>query len=76
MFGFLNTWNSFLWPLIVLRDPTMQTLPVILTSLQGQYSTQWDLLMAGSVISILPMLALYVFAQRYIVQGIAGTGLK
>ena len=76
VFGFLNTWNSFLWPLIILRDPLMQTLPVALSSLQGQYSTQWDVLMAGSVISILPMFALYVFAQKYIVQGVAGTGLK
>lgn len=76
VFAFLNTWNSFLWPLIILRDPAMQTLPVGLSSLQGQYSTQWDVLMAGSVISILPMFALYVFAQKYIVQGVAGTGLK
>jgi multiple sugar transport system permease protein len=49
---------------------------VALSSLQGQYSTQWDVLMAGSVISIIPMFALYVFAQKYIVQGVAGTGLK
>jgi multiple sugar transport system permease protein len=76
VFGFLNTWNSFLWPLIILRDPAMQTLPVALSSLQGQFSTQWDVLMAGSVISIIPMFALYVFAQKYIVQGVAGTGLK
>ncbi|GAB3583958.1 carbohydrate ABC transporter permease [Leifsonia lichenia] len=76
VFGFLNTWNSFLWPLIILRDPLMQTLPVALSSLQGQYSTQWDVLMAGSVVSIIPMFALYLFAQKYIVQGVAGTGLK
>lgn len=76
VFGFLNTWNSFLWPLIILRTPTMQTLPVALTALKGEFSTQWDLLMAGSVISIIPMFALYVFAQRYIVQGVAGVGLK
>jgi len=76
VFAFLNTWNSFLWPLIILRTPTMQTLPVALSSLQGQFSTQWDVLMAGSVISIIPMFALYVFAQKYIVQGVAGTGLK
>lgn len=76
VFAFLNTWNSFLWPLIILRDPLMQTLPVALSTLQGQYSTQWDVLMAGSVISIIPMFALYVFAQKYIVQGVAGTGLK
>ncbi len=76
VFAFLNTWNSFLWPLIILRDPSMQTLPVALSSLQGQFSTQWDVLMAGSVISIIPMFALYVFAQKYIVQGVAGAGLK
>lgn len=76
VFAFLNTWNSFLWPLIILRDPTMQTLPVALSTLQGQFSTQWDVLMAGSVVSIIPMFALYVFAQKYIVQGVAGTGLK
>lgn len=76
VFGFLNTWNSFLWPLIILRSPGMETLPVALSSLQGQYSTHWDVIMAGSVISILPMFALYVFAQRYIIQGVAGTGLK
>lgn len=76
VFAFLNTWNSFLWPLIILRDPLMQTLPVALTSLQGEYATQWDVLMAGSVVSIIPMFALYVFAQKYIVQGVAGTGLK
>ncbi len=76
VFAFLNTWNSFLWPLIILRDPTMQTLPVALSTLQGQFSTQWDVLMAGSVVSIIPMFALYLFAQKYIVQGVAGTGLK
>ncbi|MBZ6371761.1 MULTISPECIES: carbohydrate ABC transporter permease [Microbacterium] len=76
VFAFLNTWNSFLWPLIILRDPMMQTLPVALSTLQGQFSTQWDVLMAGSVISIIPMFALYLFAQKYIVQGVAGTGLK
>jgi multiple sugar transport system permease protein len=76
VFAFLNTWNSFLWPLIILRNPSMQTLPVALSSLQGQFSTQWDVLMAGSVVSIIPMFALYLFAQKYIVQGVAGTGLK
>lgn len=76
VFAFLNTWNSLLWPLIILRDRQMQTLPVALTSLQGQYTTQWDVLMAGSVISIIPMLILYISAQKYIVQGVAGTGIK
>lgn len=76
VFAFLNSWNSFLWPLIILRTPEMKTLPVALAGLQGQYTTQWDIVMAGSVVSVLPMLALYIFTQKYIIQGVAGTGLK
>lgn len=76
VFSFMSSWNSFLWPLVILRSPQLKTLPLALASLVGQYSTQWDVLMAGSVVSVLPMLALYVLAQRHIVQGIAGTGLK
>lgn len=76
VFAFMNSWNSFLWPLVVLRSPDMQTLPVSLAGLQGQYTTEWDVVMAGSVVSILPMLALYLFAQKYVVQGVANTGLK
>lgn len=76
VFGFMSSWNAFLWPLIILRSPELQTLPVALQTLQGQYTTQWDVVMAGSVVSILPMLALYVFAQKYVVQGVASSGLK
>src|SRR5690606_7039988 len=76
VFAFMGSWNSFLWPLVVLRKPELQTLPVALASLQGQYTTEWDIVMAGSVVSILPMLALYLFAQRYIVQGVANSGIK
>ena len=59
VFAFMGSWNSFLWPLVVLRKPELQTLPVALAGLQGQYTTQWDIVMAGSVVSILPMLAIY-----------------
>jgi multiple sugar transport system permease protein len=76
VFAFMGSWNSFLWPLVVLRKPELQTLPVALAGLQGQYTTAWDIVMAGSVVSILPMLALYIFAQRYIVQGVANSGIK
>ena len=76
VFAFMGSWNSFLWPLVVLRAPEMQTLPVALAGLQGQYTTAWDVVMAGSVVSILPMLAIYLFAQRYIVQGVASSGIK
>ncbi|WP_157155728.1 carbohydrate ABC transporter permease [Diaminobutyricimonas sp. LJ205] len=76
VFAFMSSWNSFLWPLIILRDPELQTLPIALAGLQGQYTTQWDVMMAGSVISVLPMLAIYLFAQKYVVQGVASSGIK
>lgn len=76
VFAFMGSWNSFLWPLVVLRSPELHTLPVALAALQGQYVTQWDIVMAGSVVSVLPMLALYVFAQKYVIQGVASSGIK
>jgi multiple sugar transport system permease protein len=76
VFAFMGSWNSFLWPLVVLRSPELQTLPIALAGLQGQYTTQWDIVMAGSVVSILPMLALYIFAQKYVIQGVANSGIK
>ncbi|HEY8589707.1 MAG TPA: carbohydrate ABC transporter permease [Naasia sp.] len=76
VFAFMGSWNSFLWPLVVLRAPELQTLPIALAGLQGQYTTDWDVVMAGSVVSILPMLSLYLFAQKYVVQGVASSGIK
>jgi multiple sugar transport system permease protein len=76
VFAFMGSWNSFLWPLVVLRKPDLQTLPIALAGLQGQYTTEWDIIMAGSVVSVLPMLALYVFAQKYVIQGVASSGIK
>jgi len=76
VFSFMSSWNSFLWPLIVLRSPELQTLPIALAALQGQYISDWDVIMAGSVVSVIPMLALYIFAQRYVIQGVASTGIK
>ena len=76
VFSFMSSWNSFLWPLVVLRSPELQTLPIALAGLQGQYVSDWDVIMAGSVVSIIPMLALYIFAQKYIIQGVASSGIK
>ena len=76
VFSFMSSWNSFLWPLVVLRSPELQTLPIALAGLQGQYVSDWDIIMAGSVVSIIPMLALYIFAQKYIIQGVASSGFK
>lgn len=76
VFAFMAAWNAFLWPLFVVRDPNLMTLPVGLATLHGRYLTQWNLVMAGTVITVLPMLAVYLLAQRYFVQGIARSGIK
>ena len=76
IFAFMQSWNNFLWPLIITSDTQMMTLPLGLSALQGRYTTNWNVLMAGTVISTLPVLAVYVFAQKYIIQGLSHTGLK
>ncbi|MDQ6692886.1 MAG: carbohydrate ABC transporter permease [Chloroflexota bacterium] len=73
---FLGSWNDFLWPLLVLRDPHLQTLPPGLRTLQGAYSSQYGLMLAGAVIVAVPVLIIYIALQRYIVQSVASTGLK
>lgn len=76
VFAFMNSWNSFLWPLVVIRSPELMTLPLGLSTLQGQFTTQWDVVMAGSVISIVPIALVYLVAQRHIIAGVAHTGIK
>jgi multiple sugar transport system permease protein len=75
VFTFTAQWNNFLWPLIVINDEQMRTLTVGLRALVGQYTVQYQLLMAGSVISLVPILVVFLFAQRAFVRGIALTGL-
>jgi ABC-type glycerol-3-phosphate transport system permease component len=76
VFSFMGAWNDFITPLIYLSTPEHMTLTVGLSYFQGQYNTQWNLMMAATLISILPILLLYAVAQRYFIQGIASTGLK
>jgi multiple sugar transport system permease protein len=73
---FLGSWNDFLWPLLILRDPKLQTLPPGLRTLQGAYSSEYGLMLAGAVIVAVPVLLIYIALQRYIVQSVAATGLK
>jgi len=74
---FLGSWNSFLWPLIVINRPSMKTLPIGLQSLQGFYGDgNWAALMAGAVIAALPMLVIFLFAQKHFIEGITLTGMK
>jgi len=75
IFTFLGQWNSFLWPLVVTNSEEMWTLPVGLASFQGQYSIEWHLLMAGSVIAIVPILVIYLIGQKWFVRGITLTGM-
>jgi len=75
IFTFQATWNDFLWPLVVTGSDKMRTIPIGLSYFVGQYSTAWNLLMAGSVIALLPVLVVYFFAQRTFVQGITLTGM-
>jgi len=75
IFVFQGVWNDFLWPLVVTTSENMRTIPVGLAAFVGQYSTAWDLLMAGSVIALLPVLVIYVIGQKWFVQGIALSGM-
>ena len=75
IFTFQATWNDFLWPLVVTSSDTVRTIPIGLSYFVGQYSTAWNLLMAGSVIALLPVLVIYMFAQKSFVQGITLTGM-
>lgn len=76
VFIFLQNWNDFLWPLVVINSSERKTLPVGIAGMVGQYNTEWGLLMAGAALSVVPMLIIFLAAQRYFVQGITVTGLK
>lgn len=73
---FLASWNDFLWPLLILKDRSLQTLPPGLRTLQSSYTSEYGVIMAGAVVVAIPVLILYMLLQRYIVQSIASTGLK
>lgn len=72
----IGSWNSFMWPLIVTNDQKLRTLPVGLQAFTTEAGTQFELLMAASTIVILPMVLVYLFLQKYIIQGISRSGLK
>lgn len=75
-FTFMGSWMNFMWPLIVLNSHEKFTLPVGLAYFQSLHHTDWTLLMAGSVMMILPILLVFIFNQRYFVEGIKLTGIK
>ena len=73
---FLTTWNDFMWPLIVLSDENRYTLPVALANLVGEHVQDTELMMAGSVVTTLPVLLVFLFLQRYYVQGVMAGSVK
>lgn len=76
VFAMMSIWNSFLWPLFITRNERLMTLPVGLSLLHGRYSTDWSMVMAGAVITVLPIILIYLTAQRAFVRGVALSGLK
>lgn len=76
IFTFLGNWNAFLWPLIVVQTPEMRTLPVGIALFSGEAGTAWNLIMAASSLAVLPVLLVFFFFQRQIVEGVVLTGLK
>ncbi|MDT0382225.1 carbohydrate ABC transporter permease [Streptomyces sp. DSM 42041] len=76
LLAFLANWNDFLWPLYVLLSPEQLTLPAGLANFQGANNVRFDLLMAGAVIASVPVLLLYLVAQRWVIEGVSRSGLK
>ncbi|ADB29177.1 binding-protein-dependent transport systems inner membrane component [Kribbella flavida DSM 17836] len=74
--SFLANWNDFVWPLFVLFSPERLTLPAGLSLLQGAYTTDYPVIMAGATVAAVPVLILYVFVQRYVIEGVARSGIK
>jgi putative chitobiose transport system permease protein len=76
IFVFIGSWSDFLWPLIVIQDESLYTLPLGVAKLAGTFSLDWRLVAAGSIISVAPILLLFLFLQRYIVPTETNTGVK
>ncbi|MEO8393103.1 MAG: carbohydrate ABC transporter permease [Chloroflexota bacterium] len=76
--SYMGSWNAYLWPLFVARTPLVKTLPVVLAELQGgpQALTEWNVVMAGAVVTVLPLLIAYVLAQKWFVQSVVSNGIK
>ena len=73
---FMESWNDYLWPLLMLTDRNKMTLPIALSTLNGQYSTEYNVLMAGSLISMIPIIIIYIAAQKQFKAGLMAGGIK
>ena len=76
IFSFLGSWNDFMWPLIVLTDTDLQTLPVALAALSREHVQDSELMMAGAVLTVLPSLAIFLALQRHYLQGLLLGSIK
>ena len=76
IFSFVGNWNAFLWPLIVSSETKMYTLPVGLALFNGEFATEWEMIMTGASVATVPVLIVYIIFQRQIIEGIALTGVK
>jgi multiple sugar transport system permease protein len=76
IFTFMGTWNDFFNPLIFINSKSKMTVTLGIAALRGEYATEWTVLMAAATASVVPILAIYVVAQKHFIQGIAMTGLK
>src|SRR5690606_16260392 len=76
IFTFMGSWNDFLGPLVFLNSQEQFTVPLMVASFQGLYSSNWSLLMAAAAVALIPVLIIYIAAQRYFIQGITLTGMK
>ncbi len=76
IFTFMGTWNDFLWPLIVMTDDSMYTLPVALANLAGEHVQDTELMMAGSVMTVMPVLVVFAMVQKYYLAGIMAGSVK
>lgn len=74
--SFLGNWNDFIWPIFVLFSPERLTLPAGLSTLQQAYNIDYPVVMAGATVAAVPVLILFVFVQRYVIEGVASSGLK
>lgn len=73
---FMESWNDYLWPLLMLGDKNKMTLPIALSTLNGQYATEYNVLMAGSLISMVPIIVIYMIAQKQFKSGMMAGGIK
>jgi len=74
--AFMNNWNALLRPILYISSDNLMTLPMALTQFQSQYGARWNLLLTGSFLAVIPLFIIYLFMQKYMVEGITHTGLK